>query len=106
MDTFTVRDLQERPGKIIREAEQGHLSLVTKRGQPIFLAVPFRETLLEMGLHKVLALQLLQQNHLTLRQAARLACISVEEMMPLASNFEIDLVDYTKEDLEQEISLV
>jgi prevent-host-death family protein len=106
MDTFTVRDLQERPGAIIREAEQGHLSLITKRGHPVFLAVPFQETLLEMGLHKILALQLLQQGHFTLRQAAKLALVSIEEMMPLATNFGINLVDYPKEELEEELKLV
>lgn len=31
MDSFTVRDLRERPGEIIREAERGHLSCNKKR---------------------------------------------------------------------------
>ena len=44
MDTFTVRDLRERTGDLIRDAEQGKLSIITKHGQPVFVAVPFDET--------------------------------------------------------------
>ena len=41
MDTFSIRDLRERTGDLVRDAEAGKLSLVTKHGQPVFLAVPF-----------------------------------------------------------------
>ena len=46
MEMFTVRDLRNRTGELIREAELGHLSLITKHGQPVFVAVPFDEALL------------------------------------------------------------
>lgn len=32
MDTFTIRDLRERTGDLVRHAEAGKLSLVTKHG--------------------------------------------------------------------------
>ena len=41
MDVFTVRDLRERTGELIRDAEEGKLSLITKHGQPVFIAVRF-----------------------------------------------------------------
>lgn len=41
METFTVRDLRERSGELIRGAENGKLSVVTKHGTPVFIAVPF-----------------------------------------------------------------
>ena len=46
-EAFTVRDLRERTGELIRGAEDGHLSVVTKHGNPVFVAVPFDEVLLE-----------------------------------------------------------
>ena len=49
MDAFTIRDLRERTGELIRDAEAGKLSIVTKHGQPVFVAVPFDETLLKAG---------------------------------------------------------
>ena len=47
MDAFTIRDFRERTGELIRDAEAGKLSIVTKHGQPVFVAVPFDETLLK-----------------------------------------------------------
>jgi prevent-host-death family protein len=41
METFTVRDLRERTGDLIRGAEAGQLAVVTKHGRPVFVAVPF-----------------------------------------------------------------
>jgi prevent-host-death family protein len=32
MEMYTIRDLRNRTGELIREAEAGHLSLVTKHG--------------------------------------------------------------------------
>lgn len=49
MDTFTVSDLRERTGELIRDAEAGKLSIVTKHGQPVFVAVPFDEVLVREG---------------------------------------------------------
>ena len=46
MDTFTVRDLREHTGALIHDAQIGKLSLITKHGHPVFLAVPFSEDLL------------------------------------------------------------
>jgi antitoxin (DNA-binding transcriptional repressor) of toxin-antitoxin stability system len=53
MDTFTVRNRRERTGEPIRDAEEGKLSLVTKYGQPVFIAVPSGEWLLRFGLAAV-----------------------------------------------------
>jgi len=40
MQTFSTRDLRERSGELSREAEAGHLSLITKRGQPLNADAP------------------------------------------------------------------
>ena len=49
METFTVRDLRERTGELVRNAEAGHLSLISKHGHPLFVAVPLDERLLGNG---------------------------------------------------------
>lgn len=103
MDVFNIRDLKERSSALVREAEKGQLSLVTKHGHPVFVAVPFSEKMLQIGLNKSLALSLLKERHATLRQAAKLADLSLEEMMTLASFSGIDMVDYDPQDLEREL---
>jgi hypothetical protein len=34
LDVFTVRDLRQRSGDLLRDAEQGRLALITKHGRP------------------------------------------------------------------------
>jgi prevent-host-death family protein len=103
MEMFTVRDLRNRTGELIREAEQGHLSLVTKHGQPVFVAVPFDEALLESGVRVTLAIQFFADHKMTLAQSARLAGVSASEMMDMLAEKKIPLVDYSKEELADEL---
>ncbi|MGZ8219374.1 type II toxin-antitoxin system Phd/YefM family antitoxin [Methylomagnum sp.] len=73
MDTFTVRDLRERTGQLIRDAEAGELAVVTKHGHPVFAAVPFDERLLRESLPLALARQgwVLLDDSLARRHAER-----------------------------------
>lgn len=103
MEMFTVRDLRNRTGELIREAELGHLSLVTKHGQPVFVAVPFDETLLESGVRRSLAIRLFASHQATLVQAARVAGVSASEMMDILAEKQIPIVEYSKEELADEL---
>ncbi len=103
MEMFTVRDLRNRTGELIREAELGHLSLVTKHGQPVFVAVPFDDALIESGVRVSMAAHLFANRQATLSQAARLAGLSVSEMMDKLSERKIPLVDYSAEELCNDI---
>jgi prevent-host-death family protein len=103
MEMFTVRDLRNRTGELIREAELGHLSLVTKHGQPVFVAVPFDETLLESGVRRSLAIRLFANYQATLVQAARVAGVSASQMMDILAEKKIPIVDYSKEELADEL---
>ena len=49
LDVFSARDLRQRSGELLREAEEGRLSLITKHGRPAILALPFDERLLQHG---------------------------------------------------------
>lgn len=46
MRTFTASDLHEQTAELVRDAEAGKLSLVTKDGLPVFVALPFDDALL------------------------------------------------------------
>jgi prevent-host-death family protein len=105
LDVFTVRDLRQRTGELLRDAENGRLALITKNGRPAFLAVPFDERLLKHGVNKALALHLFQAGHLTLSQAARVAILSMEDFLDLLSEFEIPAVDYPPQDLDEELEV-
>ena len=103
MDTFSVRDLREHTGTLIHDAEAGKLSLVTKRGRPVFIAVPFTEDLIELGLRPALAVHLYKEGTLTPAKAARLAHISLEAFIAILSKLRISIVHYTAKDVDQEL---
>ena len=104
MDTFTIRDLRERTGDLVRGAEAGKLSLVTKHGQPVFLAVPFDETLLKEGVRVALAVKLFDDEVVSLGKAAKLAGMPQSEFIDHLGALKIPVVRYGKEELEQELA--
>jgi len=104
MDTFTVRDLRERTGELIRDAQDGKLSLVTRHGHPVFLAVPFDGMLLEKGIHIAIAVKLYEEGILSLGKAAKLAEQSLEIFMERLTQSGIPIVNYPPSDLDEEIA--
>ena len=107
MDTpgvFSARDLRHRSGELFRDAEKGRLAVITKHGHPSILALPFNERLLELGVHRTLALHLFEEHHLTLARAAKLAEVTPEEFVALLGEADIPAVDYPPEELDEEVS--
>ncbi len=106
MEAFTVRDLRERTGELIRGAEEGHLSVVTKHGNPVFVAVPFDEVLLESGVRVSLALRLFDDGTLTLAQAAKVAGVSVETFIERVGAAGLTVVRPPADELDSELEVI
>lgn len=103
METFTIRDLRERTGELVHGAEEGKLSLITKHGQPVFLAVPFSEELLNLGLRNTLAIQMFKEEILSLGKAAKLAGIPIETFMEQLGKLNIPSIHYSSSEVDQEM---
>jgi len=106
METFSVRDLRERTGELVREAEAGHLSVVAKHGRPLFVAVPMDELLLKEGVAVALAIRLFAEKAVSLGKAAKLARISLEEFIAHLGALGIPAVDYPLEEIEEELAAI
>jgi len=104
-DVFTVRDLRQRTGELLRDAEEGRLSIITKHGRPAILAVPFDERLLSQGVHRSVALHLFEVGQVTLAQAARLADLPLEEFLTLLAEAGIPAVEYSPDELAEELEI-
>lgn len=105
MQTFSIRDLRERSGELSREAEAGHISLVTKRGQPLFVAVPMSDTLLDQGAKVSLAEHLFKEGILSLGKAAKVAGMPYVLFSEHLSKLGISVVDYSPDELEEELKV-
>jgi predicted HTH domain antitoxin len=104
METFTIRDLRERTGELVRGAESGELSVVTKHGQLVFLAVPMDEQLLRTGLALDLAIKLYRENVISLGKAARMAGLDTEAFMQSLGQLGIAVIDYDPAELNEELT--
>lgn len=106
MESFTIRDLRERTGDLVRNAEQGHLAIVAKHGHPLFVAVPLDDELLRSGVHVAMAIKLFQEGTISLGKAARLANLSNEAFIEHLAAQGIPVVDYPPEELDAEVKAI
>lgn len=104
METFTIRDLRERTGELVRGAEEGKLSIVTKHGQGVFVAMPFDEAMLRSGVRVALAVKLFDEEALSLGKAAKLAGVSQSEFINHLGALRIPLARYEADELAQEVA--
>ena len=88
---------------LVREAEAGQVSIITKRGRPAVLALPFGSRLLEVGLDKDLALSLFERRLITMAKAAKLAGVTQDAFMDLIAESGLVAVDYPAEELADEL---
>lgn len=75
MKSFAVRDLREHTGELVRNAEAGRYSVVSKHGKPLFVALPFDDALLKAGVNVALADKLVQSGELSVSAGAKLAAM-------------------------------
>lgn len=103
LDSFSVRDLRTRSTELVRDAEAGGLSVITRRGQPAVLALPFNQRLLELGVQVDLAVALFEQKVLSLGKAAKLAGLRPDAFMDVLAQSGVAVVDYPATELTEEL---
>ena len=103
MVTFTARELRERTSEVIRHAESGGLSVVTRHGKPVFVALPFDELLVREGFGLALSLRLFEQGEISLGKAARLAGMKRQEFMEELQRRKIAISQIGETELDEEL---
>lgn len=104
MNTFSVRDLRERSGDLVRQAEEGRLSIVAKHGHPLFVAVPLDEHLLSEGVAVAMASRLFAEHSISLGKAAKLAGLPIERFITVLGAMGIPAVDLAPAELDHDLA--
>lgn len=102
-DVFSARELRHRSGELFRDAERGRLAVITRHGRPAILAVPFDDRLLALGVQRAVAVSLFETGSLSLAQAAKLAGVSIEDLVELLGREEVAAVDYPPGELAEDL---
>jgi len=85
---------------------RGNLSVVTKHGRPVFIAVPFDENVLKAGVSVALAVKLYAEDVLSLGKAAKFTGCTVAEFTEQLGKAGIPSVRYSAEELEEELAAI
>ena len=75
MESFAIRDLREHTGELVRNAEEGRYSVISKHGKPLFVALPFDDAMLKAGVNVALADKMVQLGELSVSAGAKLAAM-------------------------------
>jgi prevent-host-death family protein len=105
MEAFAVRDLREHTGELVRNAETGACSIVSKHGKPLFVAMPFTDELLKSGVNVALADKLVLQGELSVAAGAKLAKLPYARYLQHLSLLGYSLLDEAG-DLGAELELL
>jgi predicted HTH domain antitoxin len=81
------------------------VSVITKHGRPVILAVPFDQRLLQEGVNRSLAIRLYEGAEVSLAQAAKVAGLHMDGFLDLLDTAGVPAVDYPPEELEDEAEI-
>ncbi len=105
MQAFAVRDLREHTGELVRNAEKGAYSVVSKHGKPLFVALPFNDDLLKSGVNVALADKLVLQAELSVAAGAKLAGLPYSRYLQHLGALGYSMLDEST-DMDAEMALL
>ena len=101
MNIIGIKELQTNPAKLSQSFSDNEYMLITKRGKPIGVALPFTHHIMEQGLRPWMALKAFEAGDLSLGQLAQVFGQSKTEAMETLSLLNIVVADYElQEDLD------
>lgn len=104
MHTLTDQELQRDPQALLDDALRGEITLITRHGQPMVMAVPLADGRQLQTALVDLAAQLYDRELVSLERAARIAGLAYSEMIDELGRRSIDTIRLTPGELERELA--
>lgn len=98
MQTIGIKDLQINPAILTKALEAKEYTLITKRSNPIGIAISLDDAIISNGLKTSLLIDGYKSASISLGQLAKSLDISKQKAMHLLSMMGIDVVEYDFED--------
>jgi len=103
MQVIGIKELQTNPSKLTKAFSRDDYALITKHGQPLGLALPFDNSVMDKGLKPWYAVKGFQNGDLSLGQLSRALGKNQRETMKLLGFLGVAIADY---DLEEDLSAI
>jgi predicted HTH domain antitoxin len=106
MFSIGMKELKNNPKELGDHLEHSEPALITRRGRPIGIAVPWDDAILENGYRQTLAVRAFEEGTLTLGQLAEAMGLSREEALKLLGTLGIPYIERDAEELEEELAVL
>ena len=103
MNIIGIKELQTNPGKLSQSFSKHEYMLITRRGKPFGVALPFSSDLMEQGLQPWMALKAFEAGNLSLGQLATSLGKNKAATLEMLGQLKIPVADY---DLQEDLDAV
>ena len=103
MGSIPVEQFLEHPDRLLSEAQGGEIALVTRDGEPVFMAVPMSANLDARKVRLEIGVCLFEREQVSIGVASRIAGLAISEMIDELGRRRIPVVRYSKEELAEEL---
>lgn len=104
MHFLTADDMTLQPQQLLDDAQRGEAAIVTVAGEPVMLTMPLTKGVDSRGLLLDLAATLFDREKISLGLAARVAGLSISEMIDELGRREIAVIRLLPGELERELA--
>ena len=94
MQVVGIKELQTNPGKLTQAFKQDDYLLITRHGQPLGLALPFADKVMDQGLIPWFAIKGFQNGDLSLGQLSKALQKNHHETIRFLGSLGIPIADY------------
>lgn len=98
MQTLGLKQIQNNPAILAKSVESQDYTILTKRGNPIGVAISFESKVLDGGLKEALALKAYENADISLGKLAEILKLKKSDTMELLSTLGIAVADYSLKD--------
>jgi len=94
MQTIGIKDLQKNPAILTKSLENKEYAIITKRNNPMGIAISFDDSIISDGLKTSLLINGYKNNLLSLGQLSKSLNLTKQKTIKLLSMMGIDVIDY------------
>ncbi|HEV2007271.1 MAG TPA: UPF0175 family protein [Burkholderiales bacterium] len=94
------------PDKLLSDAHEGVIAVVTRDGEPVFMAVPMGASLDSLSVRMELAVSLFDRERVSIGVASRIAGLSISETIDELGRRRIPVARYSAHEFAQEMKYV
>ncbi len=103
MQTMAIRDLKNNPSHMTEYLEHNQSVFITKHSKPIGITLPLNDDVFSVGLRQSAAIDQYRHGLISLGKMAEFLSITKTEAIRLVDRLGIDWLDYTPEELEEQV---